>query len=276
MSNPPKFFAEPPLDRPPLVIGWSVDAARLGDRVTGYLNRKLGGQLCCQIDPGDFFPLGGVAIEDDIIRFPECSFYACPQHNLLVLRSAPPQYDWYRFFQDVLQIAQERYRVREVLTLGGMVSVAAHNTPRELVATFNAAELKTAFGAYRLATGLDYETPPGQRPTLNSFLLWAAMRRGIPGVSLWAPVPFYLIPVDDPTGQKVLLELLSERFGLGLDLAELDTEIARLNELIAGARARSPEMDEAIGRLESNLTLSDEENQKLVTEMEKLLRGTAT
>ncbi len=110
-----------------------------------------------------------------------------------------------------------------------MVSPSAHTAPRQLRGTFNSPELKEALSHYNLGGRLDYETPPGQRPSLNSFLLWAAKRRNIPGVSLLVPVPFYLIAVDDPNAQRRVLEFFNQRFDLGIDFSDLDEEIRRQN-----------------------------------------------
>ena len=162
--------------------------------------------------------------------------------------------------------------MKELHTIGGMVSLSAHTAPRELLGTFNSPELKKALSHYNLAEGLDYETPPGQRPTLNSFLLWAAKRRNVPGVNLWVPIPFYLVTVDDPKAQRRALEFFNRRFDLGIDLSDLEEEIKRQNQIIAEVRNGFPDIDESIRRLESNLRLSEEENQRLVEEIEKSLK----
>lgn len=62
-----KLSEQPELQSPSLVVGWNVDVAKLGRKVTNYLNRKLEGQGFAEIEPAEFFPLGGVTIEDDLI-----------------------------------------------------------------------------------------------------------------------------------------------------------------------------------------------------------------
>jgi len=268
-----KLFGQPELSSSALVVGWSIDASRLGAKVTDYLNIKLGGQSFAEIEPVEFFPLGGVTIQDDLIQFPESKFYACPRNNLVIFRSAPPGNEWYKFLNLILDIAQQYCQVKELYTIGGLVSLGAHTSPRELVGAFNSPELKKALSRYDLAGELDYETPPGHRPTLNSFLLWTAKRRNIPGVSLWVPIPFYLVAVNDPQAQRRVLEFLNQRFDLQIDPNDLDEEIKSQNEKIAQLRASFPEIDESISRLESNLRLSDEENEKLVKAIAGFLRG---
>ncbi|MCK4697658.1 MAG: PAC2 family protein, partial [Dehalococcoidia bacterium] len=113
---------------------------------------------------------------------------------------------------------------------------------------------------------------PGQRPTLSSFLLWVAKRRNMAGASLWVPVPFYLVSTEDPQAWRITVEFLDKRFGLGIDFRDLDEEVARQNEKIAQVRIRFPEIDDYIRKLESNLGVTQEENEKLVKEIEEFLR----
>ena len=272
MKNHLNISWQPELQSSSLIVGWSVDASGLGAGVADYLNRKLGGESFCEIEPVDFFLLGGVAIADNLVQFPGSKFYSCPGKNLVVFRSDPPDYQWYEFLSLILDTAGHYCHVKEVYTIGGMISMAAHTAPRELIGTFNSVELKHALSRYNIDTGLDYETPPGQRPTISSFLIWAAKNRNIPGVSLWVPIPFYLVAVEDPKAQRKILEFLDQRFGLQIDFQDIDEEIRKQNEKIARSRDSSPEIDEYISKLESNLRLSEKENEKLVKQIEELLR----
>lgn len=271
MTDLLKLSGQPGLKNSSLVVGWSLDAGKLGVKVVDYLNKKLGGQNFGEIEPIEFFSLGGVSIEDNLVEFPESMLYACPENNLVIFRSTPPNRDWFRFLTLILDAA-EQCQVREIHAIGGMVTLSAHTAPREILGTYSSPELKESLSQYDFTGGGDYETPPGQRPTLNSFLIWAARQRNIPGVALWVPVPFYLVAGDDPQAQKKVLEFLNQRLNLQLDLSDLDDEVRQQNQLIAEIRDTHPDIDELIGKLESDLRLSEEESQTLVTEMEKLLR----
>lgn len=272
MNDLLKFWGQPELQNPSLVVGWSVDAGKLGTRVTDYLNRKLGGQTFGEINPVEFFPLGGATIEDALIQFPESKFYSCPGKDLIVFISNQPRYEWYQFLSLVLDAAQYYCPLKEIYIIGGMVSPGAHTAPRELRSVFNSPEMKEVMSDDTLDEEFDFETPPGQRPALNSFLLWMAKKRNIPAVSLWVPIPFYLVAADDPAAERKVLELLNQRLDLGIDLSDLDEEIRRQNELVIEMRNRLPDIDESIGKLESKARLSEEESQNLVMEVEKLLR----
>jgi len=269
-----RFLRKPKFRSPSLVIGWDVDAARLGEKVTDYLNIKLGGQPFCEIEPMDFFSLAGVMIENDLVQFPESTFYACPDSDLVVFKSTPPSHEWYKFLDLIIYVAQEYCHVKELYTVGGMVALGAHTAPRQAWATMGTPEIKNTLSSYGLTREVTFETPPGGRPTLNSFTLWTAKKRGIPGANVWVPVPFYLVTLDDPRAQKKALEFLNHRLELELDLKELNEEIRRQDEKIARMRSSDPDIDKSIGKLESNIALSDRENQELVRKVEDFLRVT--
>jgi len=255
-----------------LLVGWSVDAARLGAKVIDYLNLRLAGRLVGEIDPVEYFHLDGVAIEDDTVQFPESRFYAYSGKALLAFRSDPPAEEWYRFLTQLLDAAATYGEIKEIITIGGMISLSAHTTPVELMATFNLPHFKDDLGKYALNRNMDYETPPGQRPTLSSFLLWEARDRGIPGASLWVPVPFYLMPVGDPRAEKLVLEFLDRRFRLKIDLGPVDAQVRRQGQLINRLRQEYPDVNEAIHCLETNQQLAQDQSQGLVKEIERFLR----
>jgi predicted ATP-grasp superfamily ATP-dependent carboligase len=270
--RPVTICQEPNFHQSSFVLGWSDDIGSLGWKVTDYLNSKLRGQEFGKIEPPDFFPLGGVAIKDNVARFPEGKFYACAEHELVVFQTDPPIAEWHRFADSVLHVAKHHCRAKELYLLGAMVSFSAHTTPRQLLAVANSAEMKEALSQYDLARDMDYQTQPGERPTLNSYLLWLARERNISGVSLWVPIPFYLAAVEDPQAQRKVLSFLNERLGLKIDLSSLDQGIRRQNEQLARARSRFRQIDDYINRLESNLMLSEEENGELIKRIEESLK----
>jgi len=271
-GNPISLYQEPDLHQSSLVLGWREDAGDLGRRVTDYLNLKLKGQEFAEIEPEDFFPMGGVAIKDNVARFPESKFYACPEHELVIFQTDSPLVEWYKFLNSVLDVAEHYCRVRELYIIGAMISFGAHTSPRQLLAVVDSAEMKNGLSQYDLNRDMDYQTQPGERPTLNSFLLWLARERNIPGLSVWVPIPFYLAATEDPQAQRSILSFLNERLGLKIDFGDLDQEIRKQNEQLARARSRFPQIDDYINRLESNLMLSEEESGELVKKIEDFLR----
>ena len=271
-KRPFKIYGKPKFQASSLVVGWTEDSGKLGSKVIDYLNKKLGAQEFAEIELVDFFPLSGVSIIDDVAHFPESKFYYCQERNLVSFRSSPPRAEWHRFLNSALDVAEQYCHIEELYTVVGMISPIAHTAYREILAVANSPEMKKNLSQYDLALDMNYQTPPGHRPTLSPFLLWAAKRRKIPGAVLAVPIPVYLVAVEDPQAWKEALKFFDKRFDLGLDFTDLDEEIERQNEQLAQLRARSPEIDSSIRRLEINLSLTAEENEKLVEEVEEFLR----
>lgn len=271
--QPFKLFIKPKLESSSLVIAWNQDAGRVGPKVADYLNKELASRELAEIDPEGFFSLSGVSVEDDIAQFPESKFYWCRGESLVIFKSDIPRYEWYEFLSLVLDIAEKYCKVKEIYTVGGMVSPGAHTTPRLLLSVANSTEMKRMLRQYDLISDMDYETQDGQRPTFSSFLLWAAKRRNIAGASLWVPVPFYLLAVEDPGACKKVTEFFDRRFELNINFADMHDEITRQDRKIAQIRSQLPELDGYINKLENDLGLTVDESEKLVKEMEEWLRG---
>ncbi len=253
------------------VACWADDAGKMGRRIADQLIGKLDAREAGEIELVDFFPLGGVSVEDDVAEFPESKFYYAADMGVVVFTSDAPASNWYEFLNAVLDALTGQFRARELYTMGGMVSMTAHTTPRQLLAVAASDEAKEMLEQYGITRDIDYETPDGQRPTLNSFLLWLAKARGLAAAGLWVPVPFYMVGSEDPSAWKKALEFLNSRFELDIDLSDLDAQARTQNERIEQFLANAPDLRESVQRLESNLMISQEDSEKLVTAMNSLL-----
>ncbi len=271
-TYPYKFYKKPVLKSASLLVGWSEDTGDLGLQIIDYLNKELSCQEFCEIEPEEFFPMGGVSVGHDVAHFPESKFYYCPKRNLIIFRSSVPRLEWHKFLNSVLDVVQNCCRLKEIYTIGGMVSSSSHTMPRALMAIANSVQMKKILGSYDLASDVNYETPPGQRPTMNSYLLWVAKRRNILGASLWVPIPFYLMGVQDPAACKTIINFLNLQLNLGIDFTGLNEEIAQQNKKIAEIIKRYPEIANYINQLESNLSLNEEESNKLADVIENYLK----
>ena len=274
MSSEPVFrlSGEHRLAKPALIAAWAEDASNLGVRTVDYIIEGLGCREFGEILPEGFFPMAGVNVTDDIAQFPESKFYVSEESNLVIFRSNIPRTGWHGFLNAVLDVAGHDCNVSEIYTLGAMISPAAHTAPRLLISIVNQKELKEDLEPYNVMTGTDYETPPGQKPTLSSYLIWLAKQREIRGVNLWVPVPYYLVSIDDPRACKRLVYFFNSKFDLGVDFTKLDEQIARQNDKIAGLFERSPQSEAFVRRLEAGDGLDGEESEKLAREMAEALK----
>ena len=260
------------LAKPALIAAWAEDAGGLGVRTVDYLIEALGCREFGEILPEGFFPMAGVNVVNDVAQFPKSKFYVSDESNLVIFRSNIPRTGWYSFLNAVLDVAGHDCNVSEIYTLGAMISPAAHTAPRLLISIVNQLEIKEDLEPYHVMTGTDYETPPGQKPTLSSYLIWLAKQREIRGVNLWVPVPYYLVSIDDPRACKRLVYFFNSKFDLGVDFTKLDEQIAQQNDKITGLFERAPELEAFVRRLEAGDGLDGEESEKLAREMAEALK----
>lgn len=261
-----KILSTPYHDRPSLVVAWSQDGGRLGPKVLEILNQKLGGQEIAELEVSAFFSMWGVQIENDIIQFPESKFYFCEGKDLILFRSDIPAQEWYSFLNTILDVAV-LHKVKEVYSLGGFISSMAHTGLRRTIGVVNKPELKDTIREFVPDINtLEYQTPPGSRPTLNSYLIWAAKRRNIPCINLWAEVPFYLAALEDPKACKNMLAILDRKFKLGITFDDIEAEIAAQNEKIQRLRNEKPDISRYIEMLEKGIMLNQDESEKLAKE----------
>jgi predicted ATP-grasp superfamily ATP-dependent carboligase len=260
------------LAKPALIVAWVEDASDLGVRTVDYLIEGLGCREFGEILPEGFFPMAGVNVVNDVAQFPESKFYVSDESNLVILRSNIPRTGWHGFLNAVLDVAGHDCNVSEIYTLGAMISPAAHTVPRLLISVVNDKAIEEELAPFNVMTSMDYETQPGQKPTLSSYLSWLAGQREIRGVNLWVPVPYYLVSIDDPRACKRLVYFFNSKFDLGVDFTKLDGRITQQNEKIAGLFERSPESEAFVRRLEAGDGLDGEESEKLAREMAEALK----
>jgi predicted ATP-grasp superfamily ATP-dependent carboligase len=267
-----RLSGSPGLKGSVLIVAWAEDAGKLGVRAVDYLLQSLGCSEFGEVLPEGFFPMGGVNVVDNVARFPESKFYVCDRNNLVIFKSSIPRMGWHRFLTSVLDVADRDCAVKEIYTMGAMISTAAHTVPRSLISIVNNKEIKPTLDPYNVISDNDYETPSGQKPTLSSYLSWLAGQRNIPAVNLWVPVPYYLVSTDDPRAVKRLVYFFNSKFDLGVDFTALDSVIALQNNKIARLFDKSPEIKNMVRKLEVGDGLDGEESEKLAREMAEALK----
>jgi proteasome assembly chaperone (PAC2) family protein len=249
-------------ENPSLIIGWNGDTGKISSETVSFLNKKLNNQKVFSLEPKGYFPLGGVAVEDNCIQFPESIFFCGQRKDLVFFKSDQPEFNHYDFLNSVLDAQNRHGLIKELYTINGMATSVVHTAPRKIFAVFNHPELQHMLQTYSLE-GLTWQGPPA----VSSFLLWIAQRQGIPGLSLWLEVPFYLASVEDFQAIKLALSFFDRRFNLKLDLSELDAKIREQNEKIEQLRDENKEVNKYLGLIESGLGLKEEVQLKLAQEV---------
>jgi proteasome assembly chaperone (PAC2) family protein len=268
MKNICKLFERPKLENPSLIVGWEEDSGKLSPKVIEYLNKKIKCKNFCEIEPEGFFSLAGVAIENNIAQFPESKFYYSQRNDLVIFKGSEPRIEQYKFLNAIADFAQSYCKIKDLYTISGTVSPIAHNNPRRISAVFNQRQIQEKHRGYGLHD-LNWEGPPA----INSYLLWVAKNRGIPGTSLWPQIPFYLAAGEDFQAIKLILSFLDIKFNLSLDFGELNEKIRDQNIKLERLRDEDSEINKYIGLLESELSLSEAEQMKLTMKVTEVLEN---
>jgi len=262
-----KIYKTPRLQSPSLIVSWRTrDIGKLGSKVIDFLNEKLGSEEIAEINPSGFFAFGGAQFKNDLVQVQESKFFSSERNNLLIFQSDEPAFQHHHFLSSVLDFAEYYCQANELYTLSGAASLVAHTRPRRILAVFNQSALQGRLKGYDLED-MTWEGPP----VISSYLLWIAKGKGLPGVSLWPEIPFYLADREDPQAIKLALSFLNRRFDLGLGLEGFDKEISNQNERIARLRSEDVEIDKYITRLETGLQLDEEEQLKLTSKVYEIL-----
>ncbi len=265
-----RFKSEETFTSSRLIVLWKSEESDLEEKAISFLLEKLEGKEFCSLDPSAFYTLEGVQVKNNVASIPSSRFYRCA-HDIVILISDTPQQEWNVFLSTILELAEKHFKVEEIFTIGVMITLTAHTTPRDLYGISNSVEMRDTLLNNGINRGMNFESQPGQRPTLSSYLLWEANRRHMKGASLWIGVPFYLAGVGDPKARKRVLDFFNRRYSLNLNFAGINEEIGRQSIKLMELQTESPEADALIKRLETNITLNEDETVSLVKRVEEHL-----
>jgi len=270
-----RFTFEPRLKKSSFVVGWTKDTGAVSPLAADHLIKASGSNGFCQIEPADFYPVGGVGVIDDVARFPQSRFFYSERNPVVILRADEPQSNRYEFLNAVLDLAEhygktdlrEPSQAEALYTINGIAAVTAHTTPRRVFAVFTDAATQRKLQE-RVPANANWQGPPH----VSTYLLWLAGQRHLPGVSLWVEVPFYLSDYEDYPSVKAAVSLLSTMLGWDLDLGEMDRLAAEQNEKLARLED-DPQIAEKLRALEEGQSLDREEQMELIEAAGSALNG---
>lgn len=261
-----RFTSQPRLEKPSLIVGWMKDIGDVSRGVADFLAGATGGHSFCQIEPADFFSVGGVTVESNIATFPQSRFFHDDRSNVLLLRSDEPQARRYDFLNAVLDLA-EHYKVEALYTVDGIASMTAHTSERRVFGVFNGADIQKKLKWY-VPIGLSWQGPPH----MSTYLLWLARQRHLPAAGLWVEVPFYLSDRQDAQAVRAAASLLGQIIGWDYDTDELDRRVADQEELLSELREEDLEIDSKIQSIEQGESLDNDEQVELMEAIRGALR----
>jgi predicted ATP-grasp superfamily ATP-dependent carboligase len=254
-----RFTSRPHVQRPALIVGWTKDVGAVSRGVADFLADTPGTSPFGQIRPVSFFPVGGIAVQDDVAEFPQSRLLCNERENAVILRTDEPPSRRYEFLNGVLDLAEQYDGAEALYTVNGIASMIPHTATRRAFLVCNDPVLQRELRRL-VPAGLAWQGPPH----MSIYLLWLAKNRHLPGAGLWIEVPFYLVDSEDFQAIKTGVTLLGRILGWQFELDDLDQRIAEQDETLAQLREQDPEIDARIRILEQGEPLDGNEQRELV------------
>ena len=264
--------------RDPLVVaafgGWN-DAGSSATAVVEHLVETYGAELAYAIDPDDFYdfqvnrPRVDLADGTRQITWPttELKVSELPDgRDLILVQGLEPNMRW-RQFSALLASALKSADPSRVLMLGALLADAPHTRPVPVSVTSRDPAIVAEFGL----TESRYEGPTG----IVGVLADALARAGLPTVSAWAAVPYYVAQPPCPKATLALLTQIEKLLDCPLDQGDLP-ELARAWERgVDELAAEDSEVAEHVAALEQQqdaAELPEASGEAIAAEFERYLR----
>jgi predicted ATP-grasp superfamily ATP-dependent carboligase len=242
----------PALRRPAVICsfrGWN-DGGEAASTAASYLRDRWDAQRIGAVDPEEFFDFqvsrpvvrleGGVSRRID---WPANDFFhaALPGRDVVLFLGIEPNVRWRTFTGALLGVASD-LGAEILVTLGAFLADVPHTGPPPIAGSAWDERRAKELGV----SASRYEGPTGIVGVLHD----AALRTGMPTVSLWAAVPHYLPSGPNP---KAALALVEKACGLLDVTVETDT-LARAasswERQVSEQTEDNPELQAYIRRLE--------------------------
>jgi proteasome assembly chaperone (PAC2) family protein len=257
MSEDLVILFHPNLDSPSLVAGFGgwPNAGEVSSWVISFLIESLGAAKFAEIKPEPFFDLIQqrplVTIKEGTIKsvkFPCGAFYSVPplgghRNHVILFLGQEPHLHWSRFSEAFFDLCA-KVGVKEMITVGGLYDNIPHTVDPTVSLITNDLAVVDRFGGKRLRLAT-YEGPM----SIHTHLLVEAGKRGIPAMSLWGHVPYYIQSNNAKTCLS-LLDRLRTFLQLDLDLREVQRASELLDQEVERIVKDKPELRQYIEALE--------------------------
>ncbi len=249
------YTETPELHQPYLVIGFEgwPNAAEVSSTALQFLIDASKAVRFASISMEDFYQISSsrpVAVIKEgklmDLKVPGNNFYYWRRFSsgdFIFFSGIEPHFRWEAFADLFLDVA-ERFRVTQIITVGGTYDYIPHTYPPMVSALFNDDDLRER--VVQAGFGLTEYTGP---ISIHTFLLEAAKKRGVKALGLWGHAPQYL----QTKNVKVVLSVLkglAELTDLDLDFSELEQASDYFGQQVNQLVAQDPKLQEVISKLE--------------------------
>jgi proteasome assembly chaperone (PAC2) family protein len=215
-----------------------------------------------------------VRIEENFnrtITWPENAFYyhvdPMLDRDFVLLLGIEPNLKWRTFCEQIIEVCGS-VGVTSALSLGGLVADVPHTTAPRITAFSSDPELVERFPELSLRRSR-YEGPTG----IVGVLADAFAKKNIPVGSLWGNVPHYISASPNPKVVHALLSRLSDIYGLGLELSEMERSGRRFERQVNEALQHNPEVAQYVKQLEAREDEPESDPSTSSSEPVELPRG---
>ena len=230
-----------------------VDVGNTGSAATGLLEDHFNARLLGKLArPGNFFDFTRyrpsvrfsdgqrrLTIPNSIINYAHTG----GPHDLIFLHLLEPHMFGDIYTSSVLTLLR-KFNVRRYYLIGGMYDAVPHTRPL-IVSGMASNGLETVISRLGVQTS-DYEGPT----TITMLVSQEAPEYGIETMSLIVHLPHYSQIEDDYAGQLRLLEVLSEIYGLSLNVEALRRKTEKQYKKLNNALQREPDGQQVLQQFE--------------------------
>ena len=235
-----RFHKKPQLDNPILIASWP-GIGNIGVIAVDTLIKGLNAEEFGEIEPWDFFYPKQISVRKGILEhltFPNSKFYfkkTTDRDLIFFIGEEQPADEGgmyaegkkaYQMANLVLDVAEE-FRCRRIYTSGAAISLTHHTLKPRVWTVPNSAHLIPEVKEFEnsiLMSEVEGRRGYGSITGLNGLLLGAAKKRGFEAICVMGEIPVYLqeMPIPYPKASKSVLEVLSYKLKIELDLNTLD------------------------------------------------------
>lgn len=279
MTEPDDFLPE--LSDPIMIAafaGWN-DASRAASAAVEHLELSWDARPLAAVDPEEYYDYQvnrpSVSLIDGVTRrieWPTTHISVCrpprSPRDVVFVRGIEPNFRWKAFCEELLDIARE-LGIELIVNLGAFHAQTHYARPVPVSGTAYDGPSATRYAV----TETRYEGPTGITGVFHD----AAVRAGIPSVSFWAGVPYYL-PWDVwPPATLALLHRVE-------DVIDIPVPVGTMPEQAAQVIARAAEIIEVDSELKEHVAeieqIHEEESapasgEALAAEFERYLKRRA-
>jgi predicted ATP-grasp superfamily ATP-dependent carboligase len=254
--------------------GWN-DAADSASNAVAHLADVWRATPVGEIDPEEFYDFQvnrpKIAMREGAgrqITWPTTRYYRAevPGRQVVLVRGVEPNMRWRAFCGLLLDVCRD-LRVDTVVTLAALLGDSPHTRPVPVTGSASDVALQRALGL----KPSQYEGPTG----IVGIFQDACATAGVPAVSFWASVPYYVAQPPCPKATLALLRRVEDILDVAIPLRDLPEEARAWQDGVDELAAADSEVAEYVRSLEEakdTAELPEASGEAIAREFERYLR----